>query len=196
MSPALALAAVLPPVPRAARAAHHPARVWVRRLLALATFLVTLVGAVDADAQEVAEHGFVNVGLGPTVDLRAGQAQLHTVIQAGLLLGRHVSLLFEPSFAFGHDDTFITLPLALEYDVPVRTVPGLFIYPRGGMGGAIEAPPIGDARGYVAFLAEFGIKYVLHKQFTFGVEPFGFLGYVSSNPAAAYRFTFLFGLAL
>lgn len=159
---------------------------WGLALAAATTF------SPPARAQSTA---FVNVALGPTIYLDGGRTQLHVSLQTGLNVARHLYVVFEPTGAFGRGGTVVTLPLGLQYDLPIRAVRHLFVYPRLMVGAGLFLDSPGTR---AAFVVEpgFGIKYAVAGVWNIGFEPFDFPIYVADTspfPTTAYRFSAVTG---
>lgn len=90
----------------------------------------------------------------------------------------------------------ILVPLGVQYDIPIRAVPGLYLYPRGQLGYAAFISRDGFGTNHFGFIApEFGIKYVLKQRWNFGGEPFSLPIYFNGNGALLnYRLTFYAGV--
>jgi hypothetical protein len=149
-------------------------------------------GASRAHAE--LNKGFINFGMGPQFFLQGGGTQFFIQFQGGLEFQEQLYLTFVPTFGFGQGTALITLPIGIQYDIPIRTVPNLYVYPRFGMGVGIFTAP-----GQAAFniTPEFGIKYVIDGKFNIGFEPFSIPIYVADSPGlptTQYRMTFLGGL--
>jgi hypothetical protein len=162
--------------------------------VAAAAFLATALASPTANAQGA---GFVNFGIGPTIYFDGGRTQLHVSLQAGLRVARHLYVVFEPTGSFGWGFTVLNLPLGIEYDIPIRSVRNLYVYPRimAGAGLWFDQP---GTRG--SFLVEpgFGVKYAIAGVWNIGFEPLDFPIYIADSspfPTVAYRFTALTGFA-
>ena len=94
--------------------------------------------------------------------------------------------------------SYIMIPVGVQFDIPIRAVPGLYIYPRVSVGysGLIAS---GQVAHGVVFTPEFGIKYVLRGRLNLGVDPVSFpITYYPESKVAsgAYRFTVYAGVNL
>lgn len=79
---------------------------------------------------------------------------------------------FGGSVAFGPTFTTIMVPFGVQVDIPIRPVPGLYLYPRFSLGyAAIIGGGVTQSGGVATPV--FGAKYVFKKRFNFGFEPFG-----------------------
>jgi hypothetical protein len=160
-----------------------------------ATALAACVGAPsEARAQEKQGNMFANFGLGPSFFLTGGGTQFHIQLQGGLEVNKDLYVTFMPTFGFGAGTTTITLPIGLQYDIPIRSVPNLYVYPRGEMGVGIFTNVSTPATFVI--IPSFGIKYVIDGKFNVGFEPFSIPIYVAGSPfpTSQYRLTFLGGL--
>lgn len=121
----------------------------VRRLLFLAAFLVGAtahaddrLGRLTLDARL---GGGVSVAARSTTFGGAGLPFFDASLELGLAVspGRRARLIFAPDFVYttqsfvgdptmtGSRDVFIiSIPLGFEYDIPIKRVPGLYLYPQ------------------------------------------------------------------
>ena len=127
--------------------------------------------------------------------LNGGNTQFMIQFQGGLEVQRDLYVTFIPAFGFGSGVTVINLPLGIQYDIPIRSVPNLYVYPRFSMGlGLITG---GGTQAAFNIIPEFGIKYVIDGKFNVGFEPFSlpiFVADAPGLPATQYRLTFLGGM--
>ena len=129
--------------------------------------------------------------------------QLTLQLDFGVALDRQRSayLLFPAQFQVGRTGySMIMVPLGFQYDIPIRAVPGLYLYPRLTVGyAAFVLDGAGPVRGRTVDLGfvmpEFGAKYVLHRRWNFGFEPFGLPVFFNARQVALnYRLLFYAGV--
>ena len=71
--------------------------------------------------------------------------------------------------------TRVVVPVGFQYDIPIRAVPGLYIYPRlfvGYLAHISSSSNISITTNGMMFAPEFGAKYVFRKRLNFAFEPF------------------------
>jgi hypothetical protein len=118
--------------------------------------------------------------------------QIHVSLQAGLAVARHLYVMFLPSGSFGDGFTTVTLPLGLEYDIPIRGVRNLYVYPRIAMGAGVFFDRGPGSRAAFVVQPAFGIKYAVAGVWNIGIEPLDFPIYIADTPGyptSAYRFS-------
>jgi hypothetical protein len=168
---------------------------------------VLLLVGISAGADERLGRLTLDARLGGGVSLvansstfsQAGYPLLDTSLVLGLALspGRRMRLVFAPGLVYttqaygdptqptmsGNRDVFIiSIPLGVEYDIPIARVPGLYLYPQLLIGYAANievlsgdvALPGGDTsatlhQGVVD--ATFGVRYAFRNRLEILVEP-------------------------
>jgi hypothetical protein len=108
---------------------------------------------------------------------------------------------FNPQFQFGgYGGAFINLTGTFQYDIAIKSVTGLYLYPKINLGLAIFTNSYGGyctaRRCYggggsdVAFALqpEFGVKYNIFKNFHVLGEPLSFPIYIGGYTFAQWRF--------
>lgn len=164
----------------------------LRGLLAGALLLLSLALATPAHAfrNEAGKAGrfMFNPKLGVAIGIPGNGIehastgdQLALVLDFAVALDRARSayLSLPVQFEVGRTGySFLMVPLAFQYDIPIRAVPGLYLYPRITAGyAAFVVDGAGDVRARTVDLGfvmpEFGAKYVLRRRWNFGFEPFG-----------------------
>ena len=151
------------------------------------------VQAQEAPAAQPATEGslFVGGGLGPGFYLNGGGSGFHLEAAVGYAFMDQLYGVFVPSFLFGGGTTLITIPVGVQYDVPIPSVPNLYVYPRLSIGlGFVTAG--GDV--HFAFIPEAGVKYVIQGKYYIGFEPFSLPIYFGDGTATVYRLNFLGGV--
>ncbi len=114
---------------------------------------------------------------------------------------------FNPQFQFGgYGDTIINLTGTFQYDIAIKAVTGLYLYPKINLGIAIfpnnsYCGRFGCGRGGGAEVAfalqpEFGVKYNIFKNFHVLGEPLSFPIYIGNFTFAQWRFWFGCGFDL
>lgn len=146
-------------------------------------------------------------GDGGSLFYTADQFLLQLEFGGALDAGRQAYLTFPLTFELGGSYNYYNLrgpsgynvvmvPLAFQYDIPIRAVPGLYLYPRGQIGYAAFIGRNGAGTSHFGFIApEFGIKYVLKRRWNFGGEPFSLPVFFNRDGALMnYRLTFYAGV--
>lgn len=83
----------------------------------------------------------------------------------------YLTLPLSLHYISGSQSTQVIVPIGVHIDLPIRSVPGLYLYPRVSLGYAgIFAS--GLSMHAVVLTPEFGIKYVFSGRFNLGLEPF------------------------
>lgn len=108
---------------------------------------------------------------------------------------------FNPQFQFGGwSGATINLPFTFQYDIPIKSVKGLYLYPKINLGLAIftnggygycgrRGCYGGNAEAAFTLQPEFGVKYNLFKNFHVLGEPLSFPIYIGDFGAfAQWRF--------
>jgi hypothetical protein len=155
---------------------------------------LTLAGVKPARAEGPPERTgsiILGAGIGPAFSLSGGSAGFGLLFDGSYAFADHLYGVFQPSFVFG-GGTLVLLPVGVQYDIPIPSVPGLYLYPRGSLGVALGG-------GSAAFMLMFegGVKYNIQDKFYVGFEPFSlpiFIG--SGGTVAGYRLNFLAGIYL
>lgn len=164
-----------------------------RITLAVIALATLTLGEARADFQnEGGKSGplMFNLKLGGALNLYAsnsgaGPSSFVMVLDAGYAIVKNGYLLFAPQFqvggtsfavgnllAVGYTVTSIILPVGFQYDIPLPLA-GLFLTPRASIGYAARVVGCdGCGVSHSGFVAlEFGVKYVLHNRWNFGVDP-------------------------
>lgn len=163
-------------------------------LIAITAFLATLAFLRPARAEGPPEHEgsiIIGGGIGPSFSLDGGGAGFGLVLNGDYAFKEHLYGVFQPSFVFGNGGTLVMLPVGVQYDIPIPTVPNLYLYPRGSIGVAFGG-------GSAAFLLMFegGVKYNIQDKFYIAFEPFSMPIFIGSGTSVGYRLNFLAGLYL
>ncbi len=122
-----------------------------------------------------------------TTNATCGPIELAFGLEAGFALNtaRTVYLLFSPQFQLERvngqvTSTFLMAPLGIQVDIPIRSAPGLYLYPRLSVGYTLwivsedsTNPSSGNLLLHTGvILPEFGIKYVIKGRVNIGFEAF------------------------
>lgn len=108
---------------------------------------------------------------------------------------------FNPQFQFDGFGAIINLTGTFQYDIAIKSVEGLYLYPKINLGLAIFTSSYyggcgrRGCRGSSADVAftlqpEFGVKYNLFKNFHVLGEPLSFPIYIANGAFAQWRFWF------
>lgn len=142
-------------------------------------YAVTPGGEVKAGA------AMLNLRLGPMFSAFAADARGRIGTASG---GKTVGVSAEFGYGFGREHNIyliaplsyhyvpatgahmVSIQLGAQFDIPIRSVPGLFLYPRVAVGyvGLLQA---GETTSVGMLTPEFGIKYVIKKRVNVGIEP-------------------------
>jgi hypothetical protein len=175
------------------------------RLVLLAAAIAIALGSASAPvrAQEEVSAGasgaqnagsiLLGAGLGPGFYLSGGGSGFHLQFNASYAFKENLWGVFTPSFLFGGGGTLITIPVGVQYDVPIPSVPNLYVYPRLSIGIGFWTEG-GDPA--FAFIPEGGVKYVIQGKYFIGFEPFSLPIYFGDGTATVYRLNFLGGIYL
>lgn len=136
---------------------------------------------------------FMGAGLGVNFLLSASGSAPNLGFSAGYAFAERVYGVFQPSFSFFSGGTIISLPVGVQYDVPISSVPGLHLYPRASVG-----PAFFTGGGGAALLLMFdgGIKYNIQDRFYLGFEPFSLPIFIGDGGGATYKVSVFGGLYL
>lgn len=177
--------------------------VWpsrTRLLTAAAALFVLIVSAAPASAQEGPQTAagapgsiLLGAGLGPGFFLDGGGSGFHLQFNGSYAFQERLWGVFTPSFLFAAGGALITIPFGVQYDIEIKSVPNLYIYPRFSLGFGVFTGG-GDA-GF-AMIPEAGVKYVIDGKFFIGFEPFSLPIYIADSTVTVYRLNFLGGLFL
>jgi hypothetical protein len=182
------------PIVTTPRCAPSQARTFARALIAVTALLaVTGIGSARAEGPPEAPGSvIIGGGIGPAFSLSGGGgAGFGLVLNGDYAIKDHLYGVFQPSFIFSGGGTLVMLPVGVQYDIPIPTVPGLYLYPRGSIGVAVGG-------GSAAFLLIFegGVKYNIQDKFYIAFEPISLPIFIGSGTAVGYRLNFLAGLYL
>jgi hypothetical protein len=167
-------------------------------LLGLATLALLVLTSGEAQAQDKAGPWMANLKIGPSIGAYQAPTQFGLELEIGYALpfvpGRNAYITFPFQFGFSGGVTMIAVPFAFQYDIPIRQVRGLYIYPRFSLGyAALVTSAFGvTATANAAFITpEFGIKYILNGRWNFGFEPFS-LPILAGDGGASIFYRLLF----
>ena len=134
----------------------------------------------------------LGVGLGPAFSLNAyGGSGFHLQLNASYAFMDRLYGVFTPSFIFGGGGTLITLPIGVQYDIEIPSVPNLYVYPRLSIGVGFFT---GGGSAAFALIPEAGVKYVIQNKYFIGFEPFSLAIYIQDYTVTLYRLNFLGGI--
>lgn len=163
-----------------------------RSLAVLAALLfvafVSLPGTAQAD--EKAGRWMFNFRVGAAANVGCAsfhpcntfsrRAQFVVSPEVAVALDRdyHAYLGIIPMFQVGDSFTIINVPLTFQYDIEIKKVEGLYVYPKvnAGYGAWLEADG-----NYFVIEPAVGIKYQFDKHVHVGGEPLGFMFYVGEQ---------------
>jgi hypothetical protein len=174
------------------RTRHLPSGRHLAAAIALLAGL-TFAGVRSARAEGPPERTgsiIVGAGLGPAFSLDGGGAAFGLEFNGSYAFADHLYGVFQPSFLFG-GGTLVMLPVGVQYDIPIPSVPNLYIYPRGSLGLAV-----GGGTAEFLLMFEGGVKYNIQDKFFIGFEPFSLPIFIGSYSFVGYRLNFLAGLYL
>jgi hypothetical protein len=168
-----------------APAALPPAAVAPILVAGLALALALTPASAGAQQADGGKAGpvMINLKLGPSFGISGSpdlQNQVALVLDAGFAVtrDRNAYIVFSPQFQLAGDvANVIMVPLGFQYDIAIRPVRGLYVYPRLSVGYAVGLPKndffglIGPQHAFL-LLPEIGVKYVLARRWNFGFEPF------------------------
>jgi hypothetical protein len=174
------------------------------RLLAAAAAVICAVGLASSPvhAQEVSGGGgvgsaegegswLVGAGFGPAFAISGYGTGFHLEFNASYAFKERLWGVFTPSFVFAGGGALITLPIGVQYDVAIPSIPNLYIYPRFSIGVGFFT---GGGDAAFAIIPEAGIKYVIENKYFIGFEPFSLPIYIGSGTVTLYRLNFLGGI--
>ncbi len=131
--------------------------------------------------------------IGPAIGAHNAGHQGAIVLEAGwsVLPNKNAYLLFPLQFQFAEGGGAIILPVGFQYDIGIKQVPGLYLYPRLSLGyAAFIASALGQTTTthFGVLMPEFGAKYVWKGRWNFGGEIFSLPIYFAEGGAAVqYR---------
>lgn len=134
-----------------------------------------------------------NFKIGPAIGAHNAGHQGAIVLEAGwsVLPNKNAYLLFPLQFQFAEGGGAIILPVGFQYDIGIKQVPGLYLYPRLSLGyAAFIASALGQTTTthFGVLMPEFGAKYVYKGRYNFGGEIFSLPIYFAEGGAAVqYR---------
>lgn len=207
----------------------------IKKSVAALIALGAVLGSGAAHAQDKAGPVMLNLKLGPSIPvaikdqpsgssatdvlpvsfsltLEGGIAldqarQAYLVLPFQILVGTKSASAF--GFSYSLTSTRVVVPIGFQYDIPIRAVPGLFLYPRASLGYQayiVSASGQRDTTHGLQVAPEFGVKYVLRRRWNFALEPFSLpvsvlfprdnSGSVQSGWIIDYRINFSAGVNL
>jgi hypothetical protein len=173
----------------------------MRKKLALLVLLFGLVAARPARADFPAwmQEGktgnwMFNFKIGPAFDLSNGVTQGLLAFEIGYAVtpDHNGYITLAPQFQVAGFFSWIIIPVGFQYDIPIKSVPGLYLTPAIGLGYAAQVgygftgcAGCGTASG--AYLEpSFGGKLIFAKRWNVGFEPFSLPIFIvpNANPVA------------
>jgi hypothetical protein len=163
----------------------------LRRAASLILGLV-LVGltASEARAQRSGPFEF-NFKIGPAIGVSDAVTQFALQLEFGIGItsDRNGYLIFPLQLQFSSPVFVAHFPIGFQYEFPIRSVRGLYLYPRGWFGFSVDHESAvclqvdrfgrciqggfgGATAAGIAFGVGFGIKYILNGRWNFFFEPF------------------------
>jgi hypothetical protein len=164
---------------------------WLRFAGALVVALgLLVVTRSEARAQRSGPYEF-NFKIGPAIGVSDAPTQFALQLEFGLAVtgDRNGYLIFPLQLQFSAPVFVAHFPIGFQYEFPIRSVRGLYLYPRGWVGFSVDHESgvciqfdrfgrcIGGNFGSssapgIAFGLGFGIKYILKGRWNFFFEPF------------------------
>ncbi len=150
-------------------------------------------GSAPAAPSDKVGRFMANFKIGPAIGAHNAGHQGAIVLEAGwsVLPNKNAYLLFPLQFQFAEGGGAIILPVGFQYDIGIKQVPGLYLYPRLSFGyAAFIASALGQTATthFGVLMPEFGAKYVYKGRYNFGGEIFSLPIYFNDGGAAVqYR---------
>jgi hypothetical protein len=146
------------------------------RRCALACLLL-LAGTAFAEPSSSSDKPgpvMLQVRLGPTIGMLYIDNQYAVAMDAGVAVDRALRSYLVASLQaqFERGLTVLQIPLGFQHDFPIRTVKGLYVYPRIALGYAAFLAPEAKAIHSGMVVADVGVKYALARRWSVGFEPF------------------------
>jgi hypothetical protein len=144
------------------------------RLLPVAALLALLAAARPAQAQKAGPVQ-LNFKIGPAIGVNDASTQFSLQFELGFAVtaNRAGYIVFPFTLQVGGGETIIHVPIGFQYDIAIRAVRGLYLYPRFIFGFSADHINGSDGTAVGMVLGPgFGIKYVLNGRFNFMFEPF------------------------
>ncbi len=129
-----------------------------------------------------------NFKLGPALNAYAGVTQGVFAFELGYAVtpDHNGYVTFAPQFQVSAFWSWIIIPFGFQYDIPIKSVPGLYLSPAASLGYAAGVGGFCGGCGVPSafyFEPSFSGKFIFAKRWNVGFEPFSLPVFIFSNPA-------------